>query len=48
MKWCDQNLDADMNIVKDVVAAIRRIRSINNFNKDQSESKINYLFVPHY
>lgn len=38
MKWCNQQLDSDMNTVKDIVTAIRRIRSINNFNKDESES----------
>lgn len=27
-----------MNIVNDVITTIRRLRSINNFKKDQSES----------
>jgi len=45
MKWSNNELDADMNTVKDVVTAIRRIRSINNFNKDQSEGKINKIFI---
>ncbi|XP_050543187.1 valine--tRNA ligase-like isoform X1 [Daktulosphaira vitifoliae] len=35
--WCDKKLDDEMIIVKDVITAIRRVRSINNFNKDQSE-----------
>lgn len=38
MKWRNEQLDDDMNIVRDVISAIRRVRSINNFNKDQSES----------
>uniref|UniRef100_A0A2S2Q8D5 valine--tRNA ligase n=1 Tax=Sipha flava TaxID=143950 RepID=A0A2S2Q8D5_9HEMI len=37
MKWRNEQLDADMEIVRDIITAIRRIRSINNFNKDQSE-----------
>lgn len=41
MKWRNEKLDVEMNTVKDVVTAIRRIRSINNFNKDQSESNTN-------
>lgn len=41
MKWRNEHLDADMKIVRDIVTAIRRIRSINNFNKDQSESSTN-------
>jgi len=45
MKWSNKELDADMNLVNDVVTAIRRIRSINNFNKDQSEGKINNIFI---
>lgn len=34
-----------MNTVKSVIVAIRRLRSINNFSKDQSESNMNYLFI---
>lgn len=45
MKWSNKELEADMNTVKDVVTAIRRIRSINNFNKDQSEGNINKIFI---
>lgn len=30
-----------MNTVNDVITAIRRLRSINNFSKDQSESNTN-------
>jgi hypothetical protein len=41
MKWRNEQLDADMEIVRDIITAIRRIRSINNFNKDQSESNTN-------
>jgi len=41
MQWCDKKLDADIKTVRDIVTAIRRIRSINNFTKDQSESNTN-------
>lgn len=34
-----------MNIVNDVIATIRRLRSINNFKKDQSESNTNELNI---
>lgn len=41
MRWRNEQLDDDMNTVRDIVSAIRRIRSINNFSKDQSESNKN-------
>lgn len=42
MKWRNKQLDTDMNFINDVVKAIRRLRSINNFNKNQSESNVFY------
>ncbi|XP_003240691.1 valine--tRNA ligase isoform X1 [Acyrthosiphon pisum] len=36
-RWLNEQIDADMRTVRDIVTAIRRIRSINNFSKDQSE-----------
>lgn len=44
MKWYSKELDADLDIVKNIVTAIRRIRSINNFNKNQSESNTDKYF----
>jgi len=41
MRWLNKQLDSDMRTVRDIVTAIRRIRSINNFSKDQSESNTN-------
>lgn len=45
MEWSNEQIDAEMNTVKDIVTAIRRIRSINNFNKDQSESNIDKFLI---
>jgi hypothetical protein len=41
MQWRNKQLDADIRIVRDIITTIRRILSINNFNKNQSESIIN-------
>lgn len=38
MKWCNKQLDINMETVNDVVTAIRRLRSLNNFCKTESES----------
>lgn len=45
MEWSNEQIDAEMNTVKDIVTAIRRIRSINNFNKDQSESNTDKFLI---
>ncbi|XP_050420491.1 valine--tRNA ligase-like [Adelges cooleyi] len=37
IKWSNEQLEFDMKIVKDIISVIRRVRSLNQFSKDQSE-----------
>lgn len=45
MKWRNEQLDVDIETVNDVVTAIRKLRSINNFCKTESEGNIDKFLI---